>query len=342
MNLNVIVNKLLNMNPDPIPKFVLLKEFKGCSPDSMEYQNAYDRVCGHHFVKKIEESQNDKGFWHPFHGDTEGNIRLLLSYGLEKDHPCLKKVTKHIIRLMNKEEDYDSYEKQDNPRMWPEIFMPLVLAAMLSLIDYDNEKLVEHRKRWASFTELSMKKVDYTGTYRKKDFQVFNRSNPQKLGYDYEADKKNQNEHFGFKTKCIMPPFNYYCLLLMAPFAGKQHLSDNTSQALVDYCMNEADGIYYIHGDCPGRKYQLLEQNRESNYFCHWIRALSIISQFNGWEKYEKTYSDWILGQRNQDGLWAYPRKHRLFALSDSWRGNKRAIDSSIFVLRLLMGKRAF
>ena len=56
VELNTIADKLLDMKPDPIPEFILLKEFKGLNPSSREYQNAYDRVCSHPFVKKIENA----------------------------------------------------------------------------------------------------------------------------------------------------------------------------------------------------------------------------------------------------------------------------------------------
>ena len=43
-NYTEIVDKLLDMHPDPIPYFVLLKEFKAYVSDSIEYQNAYELV----------------------------------------------------------------------------------------------------------------------------------------------------------------------------------------------------------------------------------------------------------------------------------------------------------
>jgi len=61
IDINIIVDKLLDMKPDPIPKFILLKEFKRFTQSNCEYQNAYDRVCNHPFVKKIENEQNDRG-----------------------------------------------------------------------------------------------------------------------------------------------------------------------------------------------------------------------------------------------------------------------------------------
>jgi len=65
-DLNIVVDKLLDMKPDPIPEFILLKEFKGLSPNSLEYQNAYDRVCNHPFVKKLKTSRMIEVFGHLF------------------------------------------------------------------------------------------------------------------------------------------------------------------------------------------------------------------------------------------------------------------------------------
>ena len=142
---------------------------------------------------------------------------------------------------------------------------------------------------------------------------------------------------FSFKA-----PYNYYNFLLLPPRNGISFLSDSTDQALVDYCMNEADCIYYVYNKNPGILASLNGQNKDSKDFCHWIRALFLISQFKGWAKYEQKYVEWILAQRNQDGLWEFPKKFDSFALSDSWKGRNRAIDSTIYVLRMLMKKKAF
>jgi hypothetical protein len=319
IDLNKIVDKLLDMKPDPIPEFVLLKEFKNCSPNSDKYQNIYEKVCNHPFVKRFQDTQNDKGFWSPFHGDTEGVIRLLLSYGLDKNHICLKKVSEYIIKALHNEESPDRFEKQDNVRWWPEMFMPLVYAATLSLICNTDKNLIEHRKRWSHFAE-----------------NAFANGN-----YDRESDSRLQNDYFGFHTKRTIAPFSYYNFLLLSPYGGKHYLSDSTDQALVDYCINEADCVYYVYNKNPGELVHLNVKNRDSRDFCHWIRALGLISQFKGWGKYEQKYTDWILDQRNQDGLWEFPRKF-YFGLSNSWRGKNKIIDSTIFVLRLLGKKQAF
>ena len=314
-----IVDKLLDMNPDPIPRFVLLKDFKGLNASDSGYQTLYEMVCNHPFIKKREERQNQHGFWHPFHGFTEGVIRHLLSYGLDRANPVLDKVSQCLVALLQGKVSTGQHEKQDNPLWYPKMFEPLIFASMLTLTDPENNLIEEQRQQWAHFANISFS----SGVY------------------DKHADDKAQHEHFGFTTKRTIPPFSYYNLLLQAPNNSNCYLSDNTDQALVDYCMNEADGVYYVYNNKPCELVSIDAQNRDSRDFVHWIRALSLIAQFKGWAKYEQKYVDWIMTQRNNDGLWEFPRKFD-FVLSNSWRGKNKIIDSTIFVLRFLMKMKAF
>lgn len=317
VDLSAVVDKLLDMEPDPIPEFILLKEFKGLGPDSREYQNAYDRVCGHRFVKEIESGQNERGFWPPFHGYSEDTIKRSLSLGLDKEHPCLRKASYYLVKVLNNEESWDQSEKQDNIRWWPEMFVPLVSAAMLSIIDPHHEILEQHRHRWASFAEVA-----------------FSQGN-----YDKQAESKAQHDYFGFVTKRTIPAYGYYNLLLLAPTDKAYFLSDATDRALVDYAMNEIDEIYYVYNRPLSELVPIGTEKRDSRDSCHWLRALSLVSQFKGWLKYKERYYEWVLSQRNEEGLWELPKKPRRFdfPLSDSWRTRKnRIIDSTIMVLRFL------
>ena len=323
IDLNTVVDRLLDLKPDPIPEFILLKEFKGFSPSSRDYQNAYDRVCNHPFVRKIEDEQNDRGFWPPFHQYTENIIRRCLSIGLDKDHQCLKMVSDYIKKVLDNKESWDQFEKQDNIRWWPEMFVPLVSAAMLSLIEPNSKILDLHRKRRANFVETAFS----GGCYNK------------------EEEDRAQHEYFGFNTKRTIQAFGYYNLILLAPTEKEKYLRDETDQALVDYCMNFVDHIYYVY-NCKLLDFVPMDiKRRDSRDFCHWVRALSLISQFNGWRKYKDKYIEWVLAQRNGEGFWELPRKPNLFSfpLSDSWRSRKnRIIDSTIMVLRFLNHNRGF
>lgn len=323
IDLNIIVDKLLDMKPDPIPRFILLKEFRKISPDSREYQDAYDRVHSHPFVKTIENEQNERGFWQPFHGRSEALIRRCLSLGLDREHPCLKKAAEYILKVLDNEESWDQFEKQDNIRWWPEMFVPLVSAATLSLIDPDNGALVLHRRRWADFAEIAFAKGYY----------------------DREAESRAQHEHFGFITRSTIPAFGYYNLLLLAPTDRAGFISDAVDEDLVDHCMNHIDQVYYVYNCGLSDFVPIGTRRRDSRDFCHWVRALALVSQFRGWKKYRERYTEWILSQRNSEGLWELPKKPDRydFPLSDSWRAREnRVIDSTIMVLRFLDNSKAF
>lgn len=318
-NIYAIVDRILDMNPDPIPLFVLLKEFKDITPNNPEYISLYDQVCNHRFIKSYEEAQNEQGFWPPFHGYTEGVIRKLLSFGLDKEHVCLKTVSDYLVKVLNNEEEWNQYEKQDNPLWFPKMFVPLVSAAMLSLIDKNHPMLEKPRHQWAYIAKES-----FAGGY-----------------YDMDKNIDAISDCFELSTKRPITPFNYYCLILLASGESSSYLDRTTDQALTDFCMNEASAIGYVYNNKPSDMIEISVQNRDSRDFWHWIRALSLISQFHGWSSYKDKYCDWILSQANRDGLWEFPKKFD-FTLSNSWRGKNKVIDSSVYIAKMLKGLRAF
>jgi len=70
-------------------------------------------------------------------------------------------VSDYIKKVLDNEESWDQFEKQDNIRWWPEMFVPLVSAAMLSLIEPNSEILDLHRNRWADFAEKAFSQGFY-------------------------------------------------------------------------------------------------------------------------------------------------------------------------------------
>ena len=310
---------LLSFDPDVIPRFVIYRELLGMDDDAPEYRAAYERVCAHPAVQRMAETQNDRGFWEPFHGTTEGNIRRLLSFGLDASHPTLAAVRAYLIRLLDGEETTGQYERQDHPAWYTEMFEPLIAASMLSLLDPDHPHAVYHRRRWASFAE-----------------EIFADG-----GYDEARDIAVKASHFGYSVRRPIPPHNYYCLLLTAPVNGKPVLSEKTDRALVDYCMTGLRALGYVYNEPPGIPIPVDTQRRDSRDFWHWIRALSVIAPYRGFDAYAEQIGGYILSQRGEGGLWTFPRKFD-FALSDRFAGKRKTVDSSLFVLRLLAGRRGY
>lgn len=310
--------RLLALNPDPIPRFVIYRDLLGYTEDNAEYQTARDAVWAHPFVAKIADAQNDRGFWEPFHGTTEGMIRRLLSFGLDCTHPTLAAAQSYLVRLLNGEEQTGQYEKQDHARWYPEMLEPLIAASMLSLIVPDHPLVEQHRTLWASFADT----IFSDGTYSE------------------EHDRAVKAAHFGYEVQRPIPPCNYYCLLLTAPVGTRTFLAEKTDRALIDLCM-AIPGMGYVYNESPGVCIPIDTHRRDSRDFWHWIRALSILAPYRGYDAYEEPICAHLLSQRGEDGLWEFPQKFD-FSVSDRYAGKRRRIDSTLYVLRVLMRMRGY
>lgn len=305
--------RLLAYDPDPIPRFLIYRDLLGLTADADIYQEMYAAVSTHPHVQKIAEAQNARGFWEPFHGTTEGMIRRLLSYGLDRTHPSLAAAEAYLVRLLEGDETTGQYERQDHPLWYSEMFEPLIAASMLSLINPDHPLVQKHRSVWAAFAE-----------------EIF--ADGQ---YDEAHDRAVKAAYFGYEVRRPIPPFNYYCLLLTAPVGGVPVLSEEADRALVRYCMTEMQCLYYVYNEPPGIPVPIDTHRRDSRDFWHWIRALSILAPYRGFDAYADFCSDYVLSQRDADGLWQFPQKFG-FVLSDRYAGQRKCVDSTLFVLRFL------
>ncbi|QUI20843.1 hypothetical protein HZI73_00305 [Vallitalea pronyensis] len=317
-DIQLMVDTLLNMKPDPIPYFILLKEFKKVDPSEKAYVSAYEKVLEHSFVREIEKTQTQSGYWGEFHGYTEEMIRRCLNIGLDPKHPCLIKVCNFIETILRGEEIWHQRcEKHDNPRWWLEIFMPLVSASILSLVDPKNPLLRKHVELWRYFTQSSFAE----GTYNS------------------DIEMETQYNYFKINTKRKLPFYNYYTILLLT--SQKDILSPTLDKKMLDYCMHKEDGMYYIYEGSPTKSVSI----HDTKDFYKWLRLLTIYKRFKSWNTYETPYYQWIWNQRNSEGLWDMIKRPRgfYFPLSNSWRTQKnRIIDSSICALRLLTNYHGF
>lgn len=310
---------LLSLNPDPIPRYVIYRELFGYEKEHPDCLAAYEAVRACPQVEKIAAAQNERGFWEPFHGTTEGMIRRLLSYGLDRTHPTLARARDYLVGLLEGSLSTGQYERQDHPLWYSEMFEPLIAAAMLSLITPDHPLVQKHRAVWASFAE-----------------EIFAGGH-----YDEAHDRAVKANYFGFSVQRPIPPFGYYCLLLTAPVGGVPVLSAETDRALVRYCMTELTGLYYVYNEPPGIPISIDTHRRDSRDFWHWVRALSILAPYRGFDAYRTDITAYLLSQRNADGLWQFPQKFD-FVLSDRYAGIRKCVDSSLFVLRMLAGERGY
>ena len=58
--------KILSMDPEPIPKYVLLKEVLEADPHDSELKKSYTEVKETRWYKQLEENQLPNGSWGAF------------------------------------------------------------------------------------------------------------------------------------------------------------------------------------------------------------------------------------------------------------------------------------
>ena len=309
MSMEDIACKLIDMNPAPIPRYILLKEFLG-GEDTAE---AYQAAAGHPHVEKLVKMQTPDGCWPSFHGETEAKVRTLISYSLDESHPSLGSAAEFMRKVLRGEDAWHQRaEKQDNPRWWFEMFMPLVTAAMLSLIAPNDPLVKAQQEIWLPFAQQAFKKGFY----------------------DHDAEAAAHREFFGFKTKVTARIYCYYSALLLT---AADIIPGELDALMFEHYMSKADGMYYIYNKPASVPVPM--DNVHDAY--HWLRLLMILSRFKAWEERKDKYIDWLMSQKNARGLWDFIKRPygSVFPFSDSWRmENDRIIDSSIFVMRLLKG----
>lgn len=315
-DIDIIADQLLDMKPDPIPRYILLKEFKRLPESDTELQNAYYKVLEHPFIAEISKEQDESGYWKEFHGYTEGIIRRLLFMGLDGSHICLKRAAGFIEQVLEGNDIWHQrIEKHDTTKWWLDMFMPLASAAVLSLINPVHPLVKEHAAIWREFAKAAFRDNNYNAS----------------------AESRAQYEYFNIKTKRPIPFCNYYVLLLLT--SGSDIIPEALDNNILEYWMDKQDGIYYVYGKCPKMPVSL--SNTKDCY--HWLRAVSLLSRYKGWDKYKEDINTFLWSQRNIDGIWDFTERPygSMFPLSDSWRkANSRVIDSSIYILRIMSGWR--
>jgi hypothetical protein len=143
-DLKSIAERILAMEPDPVPRFRLLRDVLHLDPVCPVFQQAQAALQDTRIVKLLESSQLPDGTWGRFHtqdisvkqpfATTEGAIRAALVSGLDRHHPMLVRVQAAILDYISAKTCWpDPPEKHDNP--WPGTCGFRNTQAVLSQID---------------------------------------------------------------------------------------------------------------------------------------------------------------------------------------------------------------
>lgn len=311
---------LLAQNPDPIPRFRLMRDVLCLPADDPLYIESHRAASSSHWVAELEDTQGENGVWGRFHTQdtkarqrfvtTEVAIRRALVLGLDKDSTVLKRAIAYMVRHLRGEEEWsDPPEKHDG---WP-VNIRFVTGATLATVDPDHPVLDPMWTLWAEITRRTFA----TGTYS---------AEAEALAHRELCGIRAKNKH----TKL----WAMYPLIILS--SSRHRLPADLEAALLAWLWTREEGIYYSYS---GRLDRFPPVG--SRPFLSWLSAIELLCHFPRWrETMGRDAVAWLWDQRNSDGLWDLgPQANALpyFPLSDSWRKPlHRMIDSSTRVLVLL------
>jgi hypothetical protein len=315
--------KLLDLDPDPIPRFRLVRNALCLDPADAVYQQAQMALEGSKWVAQLQDSQLADGTWGRFHSrdsrlklpfpTTEIAISNALDCGLDKHHPILMKVTNRILDYVEGKSTWpDQAETHDNPLAW-EIWVRHFSAAVLAQIDPGHPRLDQFCCLWSKAVETSF----------------------QSGVYDRHMEVQVLNQLLECRMKDPVPFHRKYPLLILS--AKANDLPAELEQKMLAYLLHAPEGIYYVSPGPLSNFPAITARN-----FWSWIQAHKLLSRFRSWKTSCMEAANWIWSQRNAAGFWdlggnVSRRPFTGFPLSESWkRPENRLIDSSVEILDLL------
>jgi hypothetical protein len=299
-DLETTAQRLLDMQPDPVPRFRLLRDVLRYDPADAAYQEAERGLGQSKWVSLLADSQWDDGTWGRFHTQdtsrkqpfptTESAIAIALELGLDRHSSILQKAMPIILDYVDGKAIWpDPPEKHDNPQAWY-VWVWHFSAAILALIDPHHARLDEFWALWAEALQATFQ----SGTY------------------DRQEEIVALNALMRCRMKNPVPFHVRYPLLILS--ATHNRLSDGLERRMLDFVMHFGPWFY---------AHRLLSR------FRLWKELA--VDGLNWIWKQRTPEGFWDFGSK------IGRKPYTGFPLSESWRQSEnRIIDCTTTVLGLL------
>jgi hypothetical protein len=314
-----IAEGILAQDPDPVVRFLLLRDVLRLRPDGTEVTEAQQAVLTSHWVQELEREQWSDGSWGRFHSQdsgtrqkiptTEVGVQRALTVGLDAGHPVLRKASRYVTGILSGTIQFpDSPEKNDR---WP-TGRRLFCAATLAQIQPGHPILDGIWTLWATIAQRTFASG----------------------AYDPEAEIGAHRELTGASVKdSYLVLNNKDSLTLLGSRADA--LPRDVETALLSWVWHKEDGVRYL-----GEKLDIPPRHPEPGPLDRWLTSLELLARFPSWRGLAKRAMQWLWDQRTGEGFWDLgPRAANsvAFPLSNSWRSRaSRRFDWSSRVLVLL------
>ncbi len=314
-----LAERILDGNPDPVVRFLLLRDVLQAPLDEDLVIGARQEMLKSHWVYELKREQEEDGGWGRFHSmdskakkkikNTEFGVKRGLALGLDAEDQIFRDTVRYLTRLLEGLVDFpDPPERNDRWRTGTQ----LITAATLAQIQPNLPILNEVWDLWADIARRTLA-----------------------LGvYDSDAEIRAHRELTGASVKnSYLVLNNQYTLSLLGSRATR--LLNKIEKALVTWVWHKKDGVKYLGVPLSNPPLPLTPGTLD-----RWFTSLKLFSHFPGWRGFAENVVHWLWTQRNHEGFWDFgPRASTsfYFPLSESWRKRQnRQYDHSTRVLALL------
>lgn len=315
-----IARRILESNPEPVPRYRLMRDVLSLPPEDKELQNARKDLEHCPQVQQLLHEQYDDGSWGPFHSRdsqqkkaipcTEAGVERALALGLDADHPALQKTRAYIISILEGKRHFP--DRPEKNSRWS-TGVRLFLAATLILLQPYHPCLTHQRALWVEIC----KRTFASGIYS-EDAEI--RAHLELTGAAV------QDSYLVINGK--------YQLAILGSIPGT--LPVETETALLRWLWRRPLGIGYfsvpLKPPPPGAKLAGIDR---------WLASHELLARgFPSWRAIAREAFDWLWHQRNEKGGWDFgsrPADNIRLPYSKEWRNpHARFIDWTTRVLALL------
>jgi hypothetical protein len=310
--------RILTQDPDPVVRFLLLRDVLRRPPDSPEVVEARRELLKSCQVQQLEVEQRSDGSWGRLHSrdvstkqkihTTEAGVERALTLGLEADHPVLRKASQYLTHVLDGTiQCRDKPEKNDRWSVGVQLFAASTLAWI-----HPNLPVLD------GVWNLWLKIARHTFASGQ---------------YDSDAEIQAHRELTGATVKnSYLVIGNKYTLILLGSRATA--LPVELEAALLKWIWHRNSGIGYLN--VPLFRLPLA---RKPRFLDRWQSSLNMLSRFPSWCIVAQDAIQWIVQQRTPQGFWDLGTGVRsaTMPLSANWRGKaSRQCDWTTRVLVML------
>jgi hypothetical protein len=318
------------MGPEPIPKYVLLKEIFQLPSQDRELRKCYVEVKQTRWYRQIADNQLPDGSWGPFHSSsirkdgrsfvTQTYVGRIVALGLNKKDACVAKAIKYMEFLLRNKNLYPDRPVclRGHEQDWYSFVVPMAVTPFLVQLDPDNRLAGKYARMLADLVEVYYTTND--AVRREENFYEL-----KKKLYSIRRYVRRGKEKPNLGTYRYCYPLSSRYVTLPVEVLRK-HLT---------YMLQTQGALYYCYG-----RWKMEEPVQVTDWrFPQWLRGLHQLSSIPEWHRFSAPLYNAIWGQRDENGLWTMSnsKKNKGHQISSSWRRKQNVtIDHSTAILRIL------